>query len=70
MHVALASCADLPEPDLDEAPLLEALRATGLTAEVLAWDDPAADFSAARLTVLRATWNYPLRPRAFRATTG
>ena len=65
MHVALASCADLPEPDLDEAPLLEALRAVGLTAAVLAWDDPAADFSAARLTVLRATWNYPLRPRAF-----
>ena len=67
MHVALASCAELPEPDLDEAPLLEALAAAGLTAEVLAWDDPAADWSRARMTVLRATWNYPLRPADFLA---
>ena len=67
MDVALASCANLPEPDLDEAPLLQALRAAGLSAEVLAWDDPAADWAAVRMTVLRATWNYPLRPRAFMA---
>jgi hypothetical protein len=65
MDVALASCVDLPEPDLDEAPLLAGLAAAGLTTGVLAWDDPAADWSAARMTVLRATWNYPLRPRAF-----
>ena len=65
MDVALASCAELPEPDLDEAPLLDALRARGLDAAVLAWDDPSSDWAAARLTVLRATWNYPLRPRAF-----
>jgi hypothetical protein len=65
MDVALASCLDLPEPDLDEAPLLEALAAEGLSAGVLAWDDPAVDWSAARMTVLRATWNYPLRPPAF-----
>ena len=65
MDVALASCAELPEPDLDEAPLRQALDAAGLAAGVLAWDDPAADWAAARLTVLRATWNYPRRPRAF-----
>ncbi len=65
MDVALASCVELPEPDLDEAPLRQALSAAGLTAAVLAWDDPAADWAAARMTVLRATWNYPLRPRAF-----
>jgi hypothetical protein len=65
MDVALASCVELPEPDLDEAPLLAALAAAGITAKVLAWDDPTADWAAARMTVLRATWNYPLRPRAF-----
>ena len=65
MDVALASCAELPEPDLDEAPLLDALRASGLDAAVLAWDDPSSDWAAARVAVLRATWNYPLRPRAF-----
>lgn len=67
MDVVLASCAELPEPDLDEAPLLAALRAAGLDAAVLAWDDPAADWAAGRMTLLRATWNYPLRPRAFLA---
>jgi hypothetical protein len=67
MDVALASCVDLPEPDHDEALLLEALAAAGLTAGTLAWDDPTADWSAARMTLLRATWNYPLRPRAFLA---
>jgi hypothetical protein len=66
MDVALASCVELPEPDPDEAPLLEALEAAGLEAVVLAWDDPRADWSAARMTLLRATWNYPYRPGAFR----
>jgi hypothetical protein len=65
MDVALATCLELPEPDHDEEPLLEALAAAGITAGSLAWDDPTADWSAARMTVLRATWNYPLRPRAF-----
>jgi len=67
IDVALASCRVLPEPDPDEQPTLAALRGAGLRAEVLAWDDPAADFAAARLTVLRATWNYPDAPEAFAA---
>jgi hypothetical protein len=65
IDVALASCHVLPETDLDEAPLLAALRAAGLRAEVLGWDDPEADFASARLTVLRATWNYADRPERF-----
>jgi hypothetical protein len=65
IDVALASCSTLTKPDEDEAPALGALRAAGLTAEALSWDDPGADFSTARLTVLRATWNYPERPAAF-----
>jgi glutathione synthase/RimK-type ligase-like ATP-grasp enzyme len=67
IDVALASCTTLSKPDEDEAPALEALRAAGLTAASWAWDDPAVDFSAARLTVLRATWNYSVRPVDFLA---
>ncbi|MFN7975622.1 MAG: hypothetical protein U0166_25330 [Acidobacteriota bacterium] len=70
LDVAIASCVVLPEPDPDAAPLLDALRRAGLRAEVLAWDDPAADFSRARLTVLRSTWNYPAAPAAFDAWLG
>jgi hypothetical protein len=67
MDVALATCRELPEPDPDEAPTLAALRAAGIEAGTIAWDDPDADFSVARLTVLRATWNYPEDPQGFLA---
>ncbi len=67
MDVALASCVELPEPDPDEAPLAAALAAAGIEAEIVGWDDPAADWSRARLTLLRATWNYPLAPARFLA---
>jgi hypothetical protein len=65
IDVALASCQALPKVDRDEAPLLHALREAGLRAEVRAWDDPAADFSSARLTLLRSTWNYATQPERF-----
>jgi hypothetical protein len=65
VDVALASCSKLPKHDRDEAPLLGALRAAGLRAEVRAWDDPAADFASARLTLLRSTWNYAGQPQRF-----
>jgi hypothetical protein len=67
IDVALASCLALPEPDADLAPLLGALRAAGVTTEVLAWDDPGADFGAARMTILRSTWNYSEQPAEFLA---
>jgi glutathione synthase/RimK-type ligase-like ATP-grasp enzyme len=67
IDVALATCAELPEPDPDMAPLLAALHASGMTAEALPWDAPDADFASARVTVLRSTWNYPERPQRFLA---
>jgi hypothetical protein len=67
MDIALATCHILPEPDPDEAPTLAALRAAGLQAEALAWDDPDVDFSRAQMTVLRATWSYPDDPEGFLA---
>lgn len=65
MDVILVSCRWLPEPDADAAPLLEALHGAGIRAAVRAWDDPAVDWSATRLAVLRSTWNYPRHHREF-----
>jgi glutathione synthase/RimK-type ligase-like ATP-grasp enzyme len=65
VDLALASCAAPPEPDVDEPVLCAALARAGIRAQVLAWDDPAAPFAEARLTVLRSTWNYPHRPDDF-----
>jgi hypothetical protein len=67
MDIALATCLRLPEPDHDAAPLAAALAAAGIDARPLAWDDPAADWSRARMTVLRSTWNYPEQPDRFLA---
>jgi hypothetical protein len=67
MDVALVSCRNLPEPDVDEELLNVALAGAGIDAAVQAWDDPAVDWSAARMTVLRSCWNYPLQARAFTA---
>jgi glutathione synthase/RimK-type ligase-like ATP-grasp enzyme len=65
LDVALATCIRTPEVDNDLQPLLDALRAEGLSTEALAWDDPGADFASARLTLLRSTWNYSEKPAAF-----
>jgi len=65
IDVVLASCMRLPEPDHDAESLLAGLRAIGLRAEIWPWDDPALDWTQARLVVPRSTWNYPLHPAAF-----
>ncbi|HEY5925695.1 MAG TPA: hypothetical protein VIV11_28610 [Kofleriaceae bacterium] len=67
MKLRVATCATLPEPDADEAPLAAALAAAGFDAELLAWDDPRADWDAQIPTLLRSTWNYALHLNAFLA---
>jgi hypothetical protein len=67
VDVVLVTCRVKPEPDPDEAPLCEALRAAGLEVGVLAWDDPDAEVARARAAVLRSTWNYPRHVEAFAA---
>lgn len=61
----VATCVVLPEPDPDEAPLAAALDAAGFAAELVGWDDPAADWDAPIPTILRSTWNYPTDLEAF-----
>ncbi|MCW2960714.1 MAG: hypothetical protein JWM90_1101 [Thermoleophilia bacterium] len=58
MDLALVTCLDMPEPDVDQELLIAALAAAGVEAYAPAWDDPAVDWDAAPLTVLRSTWNY------------
>jgi glutathione synthase/RimK-type ligase-like ATP-grasp enzyme len=67
MKLRVASCARLPEPDVDAAPLAAALAAAGYEAELVAWDDPRADWNAAIPTIIRSTWNYALQLDAFLA---
>ena len=67
MKLRIATCATLPEPDVDEEPLAAALAAAGIDAALVAWDDPRADWDAPIPTILRSTWNYALAVDAFLA---
>jgi hypothetical protein len=67
LALRVATCLTLPEPDLDEAPLAEALASAGVAARLCAWDDPAEPWDSPVPTLLRSTWNYALSPDAFAA---
>lgn len=58
LDVAIATASTLSEPDSDEPALLAKLTALGLSARAIAWDDPRDGCAAAKLVVIRSTWNY------------
>ena len=58
MHLRIATCQPLPEPDGDEELLLTGLAARGIQARMCAWNDPEADWDARIPTVIRSTWDY------------
>ena len=63
----IATCRPLPEIDVDENLLLEALRRHGVHARMAAWNDPAQDWDAPVATLIRSTWDYIHDLAAFRA---
>jgi len=65
VKLRVATCMALPEVDVDACPLAAALAAGGFDAELVAWDDPNADWASAIPTVIRSTWNYALHVDAF-----
>ncbi|MFG0246271.1 MAG: RimK family alpha-L-glutamate ligase [Phycisphaerales bacterium JB052] len=70
MKIAYVSCKNLPEPDIDERPLVEGLIAAGHDAEVVAWDDCTVDWAGFDAALVRATWNYAQHLDAFRDWIG
>jgi glutathione synthase/RimK-type ligase-like ATP-grasp enzyme len=58
MQLRIATCRPLPEPDVDENLLLEALRARGVEARMAAWNDPGERWDERVPTVIRSTWDY------------
>jgi len=58
MDLRVATCQPLPEPDVDEEILLDALRARGIAARMAAWNDPAERWDERVPTVIRSTWDY------------
>lgn len=53
-RIAIVTTADLPVPDADEELLLPYLP----EAELVTWEDPAIDWAAYEVVIIRSTWNY------------
>ncbi|RKN50652.1 ATP-grasp domain-containing protein [Micromonospora endolithica] len=64
-RVALVTCSAFPDLEDDDRLVLGPLAARGVAAEPVVWDDPAADWSAYDLVVLRSPWDYMSRRDAF-----
>jgi len=64
-RIALATCSALPDLEVDDAPLIPALAARGVTAEAVVWDAPDVDWSVYDAVVIRSTWDYSDRPAEF-----
>jgi hypothetical protein len=64
-RVALATCRALPEGDADDRALPGTLAAHGIDATWEIWDDPAADWAAFDLVLVRSPWDYQDRRNAF-----
>lgn len=65
MRVALVSCVDLPDWEVDDLPFHEALRARGVVFSQPAWSDPSVDWSSFDVALLRTTWDYAHQVPAF-----
>jgi glutathione synthase/RimK-type ligase-like ATP-grasp enzyme len=65
--VYLATCSWLSEGEPGGALLVDELARLGVDAQWVVWDDPAVDWSAARLVAVRSTWDYESRLAEFLA---
>lgn len=70
MTVAIVSCLQLPEPDVDEELLMGALAEAGVDALLVAWDDASVNWSEFTCVILRSPWNYITQLDEFLAWAG
>ncbi len=64
-QLAIATCRDLPDWEVDDAPFHRALQQLDCDSQQVAWDDPTADWTAFDLCLIRTTWDYQERVAAF-----
>ena len=59
--VALVTCREFPNLDAYDAVLVPRLKMMGVDAVPAIWDDPAVDWDAFDMSVVRSTWDYASR---------
>jgi len=57
----------MPDLDADDRLAVDVLTQRGYEVAVAVWDEPAVDWSAAGTVIIRSTWDYNLRHKAFLA---
>lgn len=57
----------MPEPDVDEALLVNALKSAGIDAEMVVWNAPHRPWNEYAACVIRSTWDYFHRLPEFKA---
>lgn len=67
MRLACVSRTHLPDWEVDDRPLHEALHAAGVVVEQPAWSDPSVDWTAYDALLLRTPWDYHEHLDAFLA---
>ncbi len=65
MRLALATCAELPEWEVDDRPLWAALRARGHEIAHPSWDDAEVEWGDFDAVLIRTTWDYMERREEF-----
>jgi len=65
MDIALVTCADWLSMTPEGQLLISELKALGLDARPLVWDDPAVDWSLPKVCIIRETWDYHHRRDEF-----
>lgn len=70
MKIGIATCYNIPEPDIDEAIVIEAFERRGHETHLVPWDEPTIDWSDFDGVIVRSTWNYPDFSEQFAAWIG
>ena len=67
MRLALATCSNLPDWEVDDVPFHEAIVDAGIEMVRPIWDDPAVDWTSFDAVLIRTTWDYQEKQVAFNA---
>jgi len=65
MKLALATCATVPDWEVDDRVFHAALVERGVAASQCVWDDPVVDWAAFDAVLIRTTWDYQEKRDAF-----
>jgi len=65
MRLALATCATVPDWEVDDRVFHAALAARGIDAPQMVWDDPKVDWPGFDAVLIRTTWDYQEKRDAF-----